>query len=850
MKITKLTVENLKTCVVTDVERPRVCFAVSSDKQAATLVNAEISINGWKTNTTGQVLIPYGGDKLEPFTEYTVSVTATDNYGESDSASMKFETGRMSTPWQAQWITDGAYKFTEAKTSPTPMAFRKSFCIQKKIKSAKIYCTALGIYELELNGEKVGGDFFAPGFTSYKNNLQYQVYDITDALKADNTLVCTVAGGWAVGAFVFTRKNRITAPRQAFLAEIRICYEDGTSAVIGTDENWQVTRESKVRFAEFYDGEIYDCTVDESAIAWRKASIEKVSIKPNISAAYGAPVRQHEVFKPISVTKAKSGELIYDFGQNLAGVVRFKVNGKHGQKITVRHAEVLTEDGELNTAFLRSAKCKIEYICRDGEQQFMPRMTYMGFRYAGVTGVDENDIEIESVALYSDIEDNGSFECSNRLINKLQENIRWSGKSNFMDIPTDCPQRDERMGWTGDIAIFAPTACYNFDMARFLDKWLTDVRSEQTRHGGIPNCVPSQGYGFPATMPKKAVAFWGDACVFVPYAAYLAYGDVNVLKDNYAMMKKYVKACKFWANIGVGKHRYIWSDIPMMQFGDWVAPDVPKMGQWQARCKWTGTASLAATSGMLADIAKILGNEKDEKYYKQLHVKVSDAYESVLTDGKGKLKNEFQTAYVLPLYFDMFRESTKKQAAANLVKLIESNDYCIGTGFPGTPYILFALADNGYVDAAYRMLLNTKCPSWLYEVKAGATTVWERWDGLDEDGVCRIGNDGTGGMISFNHYGFGSVGDFLYKRIAGIQPTSGGYKTFRIAPVVGGELTFAKGEVNTPYGKIVSDWKLTDGKFMLRITVPFGTSAEVVLPNGTTAVTGSGEYYYECAVRS
>lgn len=836
--------ENLSNGCVTDKKQPTFTLNVTSDKQGAELKRAQISVGEWRAETNGRIYIPYGGKPLKPFTEYEVKVEAEDNFGEKACAESAFSTGRMDTPWGAKWITDGSYKFTDKKTSPVPMLFEKSFKIEKTIKSAKIYCTAIGIYELELNGEKVGEDFFAPGFTSYKTSLQYQVYDITSALKPENRLACTVAGGWAVGAFVFTRKNRITAPRQALLAEIRLEFEDGTSAVFGTDESWRVTRGGKLRFAEFYDGEIYDATVDESKAAWRLSSIEKVKINPSIAVTYGSMVRAHEVFKPVSVKKAPSGELIYDFGQNLAGVVRFKVNGKKGQKIVIRHAEVLTENGELNTVFLRSAKCRIEYICTDGVQSFTPRMTYMGFRYAGISGVDEKDIEAESVALYSDIEDNGSFECSDPLINRLQENIRWSGKSNFVDIPTDCPQRDERMGWTGDIAIFAPTACYNFDMTRFLDKWLKDVRSEQTRHGGIPNTVPVQGYGFPATMPKKAIAFWGDACVFVPYAMYLAYGDINVLKENYQTMKKYVKACKWWANIGIGKHRYIWSDLPMMQFGDWVAPDVPKMGQWQARCKWTGTASLAATSGMLSEIAKLLGNEKDEKYYKKLNSKVCEAYESILTDGRGKLKNEFQTAYVLPLYFNMFRADTKRKAAENLVKLIEKNNYCIGTGFPGTPYILFALADNGYADVAYKMLLNTKCPSWLYEVKAGATTVWERWDGLDEDGVCRIGNDGTGGMISFNHYGFGSVGDFLYRRIAGIQPTSGGYKTFRVAPVIGGGLSFAKGEVNTPYGRIVSDWKIADGVFEINVEVPCGTKAVIALPDGTEREVASGKYNF------
>ena len=775
MKITKFTIENMSNGCVTDKKNPRFAFCVESETEGANIESAEVTLGDWKGISSDLASCVYDGEQLSALTRYEAKLKVTLAGGETATKKLSFETGRMGLSWRGKFITDGSYKFTEKGTSPVPLYFRRTIQPKKPVARARIFSTALGIYELSLNGEKVGEDFFAPGFTSYKTSLQYQVYDVTDMLKEDNTLEAVVGGGWAVGAFVFTRKNRVTAPRQAFLAEIRIEYADGTDEVFGTDTDWQVSRGGALRFAEFYDGEVYDARITKEDMSWHGAAVEKVKIRPELSATYGSLVRTHETFAPIAVTKAPSGEIIYDFGQNLAGVVRFCVRGKEGQKITVRHAEVLTEKGELFTAFLRSAKCKVDYICRDGEQSYMPRMTYMGYRYAGISGIDEEDIiSVESVALYSDISSSGSFECSNELINRLQENIRWSSKSNFVDIPTDCPQRDERMGWTGDIAIFAQTACFNFDMARFLDKWLKDVRAEQTRGGGIPNTVPAQGYGFPATMPKKAIAFWGDACVFVPWALYRAYGDINVLKENYAMMKKYVKACRFWAGIGVGKHRYIWSDIPAMQFGDWVAPDVPKMGQWQARCKWTGTAALAASSGILSEIASLLGHEKDAERYARLSAKVKDAYVSILTDGNGKLKQEFQTAYVLPLYFGMFPEGQRQKAAENLVALIEKNDCCIGTGFPGTPYILFALCDTGHADTAYKMLLNTKCPSWLYEVKAGATTVWERWDGLDEDGVCRIKDDGTGGMVSYNHYGFGSVGDFLYRRIAGIEPTVGG----------------------------------------------------------------------------
>ena len=533
-------------------------------------------------------------------------------------------------------------------------------------------------------------------------------------------------------------------------------------------------------------------------------------------------------------------------GRTLAGVVSARIKGQKGQTVVFRHAEICKEDGELFTELLRSAKATATYVCRDGEQEYSPRFTYMGFRYVGVSGIAEEDIELTALALYSDVEQIGEFSCSDGMLNRLQANIEWGSKSNFVDIPTDCPQRDERMGWTGDIALFSKTACFNFDMSRFLDKWLRDVKSEQKRGGGIPNTVPAQGYAFPATMPVMAIDFWGDACVLVPWAEYLARGDESVLRSMYPTMKKYVRACRFWAGLGsFGKKRYIWNTPGVLHFGDWVAPGVPKMSQWQARRTWTATASLANTSGLLSKIAGILGETEDEKYYADLNAKVKDAYVSVLTDGKGKLLNEFQTAYVLPLEFGIFTEDTRRAAADNLAALVEKNGYCIGTGFPGTPYILFALADNGREDVAFKMLMNTKCPSWLYEVKAGGTTIWERWDALKEDGSSNTGaEDGTGGMVSFNHYASGSVGDFLYRRVAGIEPVEAGYKRFRVKPLVGGGLTGARASVRSPYGRIVSDWSTESGAFRLRVEVPVSTVCEVVLPDGRCETVGSGKYEF------
>lgn len=848
MKIIRLTTEYLERDCVTDEARPRVSFAIESEREGARLERAILTVGDWTAETKEQILIPYGGAPLKPFTKYTVSVTATDNFGEQDTASMQFETGRMDTPWQGKWITDGSYSFTEKKISPRPMTFRKSFTLKKPVRSARLYGTAMGIAEFTLNGRRVGDSYFAPGFTSYQNYLQYRTYDVTALLKEENVLYAEVAGGWAVGSFVFTRKNRISADRQALLSELRIEYTDGTSETVGTDETFSVTRDGALRFSDLYDGEVYDGTVDFETLAWRPASAEKIRYNPEITAEYGAPVRVFREMTPLSCDE-RNGELVYDFGQNFAGVICAEIDGmSRGQTVEFRHAELLKDDGSLDLGLLRSAKATAIYIAREGRQVYSPRFTYMGFRYVGVKGIEKGRIKLKAFALSSDIAEAGSFSCSDDRINRLQSNLLWSARSNFMDIPTDCPQRDERMGWTGDIAVFAPTACFNFDMGRFLEKWLRDLRAEQLKTGGIPNTVPVQGYGFPATMPKMAVDFWGDACILVPWAEYCARGDKALLERSYDSMKRYVNACKFWAGLlSVGKRRYIWHTPSMLHFGDWIAPDVKKMSGWQKRSKWTATASLAHTSKLLSVIASLLGKKDDAQKYEKLSRKTAEAYCAVFTDGKGKLKKEFQTGYVLPLYFGMFPEEARRAAAKNLAALVKKNGYKIATGFPGTPYILFALADNGEEETAFRMLMNTDCPSWLYEVKAGGTTVWERWDGLKEDGTLNAGkDDGTGGMVSFNHYASGAVGDFLYRRIAGIEPVECGYRTFRIKPLAGGGIVSAEGRVNSPYGKIESKWRVEDGSFSLEVRIPAGTACEIVLPDGSVYKKESGTYRFGC----
>ena len=847
LRLRRFACEGLESGCVTDESRPRFSFAFESDRNGTSLREVALEVNGWTWRGAGQAAVRYDGAPLMPCTSYQARVCATDDAGESCEGTLEFETGLLGGTWDAQWISDASYHFDEKGVAPVPMVFRHSFPLGGTVRRARLYATAMGIYDVELNGRRVGDRYFAPGFTSYGSTLQYQAYDVTEQLGATNDLVVTVAGGWAVGPFSYTRKNRVTADRQALLLEVRVEFEDGTTQVLGTGEDWQVTEGGPCRMACFYDGETYDARVALDNATWRPATRETLRVSPALLAEDGAPVRAHEVMHPVSCTKV-GDELIYDFGQNFAGVVDLVIDGHDGQTVTVRHAEILKPDGTLNTDFLRTAKATLTYVCREGRQEFSPRLTYMGFRYVAVRGVNEDSVEVRALALYSDLRATGEFGCSDERLNRLQENIVWSSKSNLMDIPTDCPQRDERMGWTGDIAVFAPTACYNFDMGRFLRKWLRDVRAEQYRTGGIPVTVPSQGFGFPTTIPPMAVDFWGDACVLVPWALYQAEGDVEVLRENFETMKRYVDACRFWAGFGIGDYRYVWHTPSVLHFGDWVAPDVPKMSQWQGRSRWTATASLQHTSGLVARIAEVLGEKDDAEKYGRLSERVARAYRNVFTDGHGRLKQEFQTAYVLPIQFGMLEGDELRAAVARLAELVAQGGYRIGTGFPGTPYILFALADNGEKDTAFQMLECTSCPSWLYEVVHGATTIWERWDGLDENGNCPIGDDGTDIMISYNHYASGAVGDFLYRRVAGLEALEPGYRRSRVQPLVGGGLRSARGAVETPYGRLASSWKLDGTAFSLEVEVPLGTTCEVVLPDGATHEVGCGTYTFSCEV--
>lgn len=845
LRISSVKIEGLSHGCITDAA-PNISFSLESDRQGEALRSAIITVGDWKLHTTDQINNLYTGER-RPFTRYTVQVEAIGSSGETAAAEAVFETGRLHTPWQAKWITDGGYDFP-SKVSPLPMTFRKKLRLSQSVKRAFVNVTALGVYELSINGKKAGDEYFAPGLTSYAHQIQYQTYDVTELVSAGTEIIAVVAGAWASGGFNFIRKNKISADKQALLMELRVEYTDGTSAVFGTDESWQVTEEGNYRFADWYDGEVYDARVKLDEVAWKPACLTAPRGTPKLLANYGAPVRRMGELHPVASFQAKSGEWIYDFGQNFAGVIAADLQGSSGQAVTFRHAEVLV-NGELFVKSLRTAKATAEYICVDGDQHYSPRLEYMGFRYVGVRGVKPEKLRLSAYVLHSDMEQTGDFECSHELLNRLQQNIVWGGRSNFVDIPTDCPQRDEKQGWTGDLAVFASTASFNFDTSRFYDKWLLDMRAEQGRGGGLPMVIPRAG----DSWPILANSCWGDSCALVPWVEYLTRGNKELLKKQYPTIKKFIKAARWWSRLlsFTPDGSYIWR-FPF-HFGDWCAPD-GSVNDWLKKGKWVATAYLFNTCGIASQIAALLGESEDAAYYTKLRARIGKAYRKVFTDGRGKLKKEFQTAYVLPLHFCMTEGAETQAMAAHLDRLVKEAGNHLTTGFTGTPFLLFALSDNGYLDTAYDLLLQDTCPSWLYEVKAGGTTIWERWDALREDGTVNIadlktGDDenSNGGMVSFNHYANGAVGDWLYKRLAGIEPTAGGYKAFRIHPLPGGGIRYAKAHIDTPYGRITSHWEIVEDTFRLRCQVPVSAACTLTMPDGKTRTLESGSYNFSCS---
>lgn len=863
-EISEIRIDGLTENIITDSAKPLVSVKAQSDRQNDTATAWQLMVSCgeetvWDSGKQEEAFtphIPYAGAPLLPETDYIVTARLWNTVGETSERQAAFRTGLLGRPWMGEWITHPTFSFGK-KENPPAFVFLKHILLRKAVRSAYIYATALGVYTLQANGTDIGDDVLAPGYTSYKNQMQYQVYPVTNLLQNSKTpeieLCATVAGGWAVATFGPMGTGQHAGKKQAFLMELHIAYSDGTAEVIGTDATWLVTADGPVREASIYDGEVIDARIDIRSASMQRSFVNCTILRKwptkELTATYGMLPKRIRRLEPVSENKGKNG-IIFDFGQNFSGVVTLRLNGKAGQKVTVRHAEVLI-DGELFTQPLRTAKARIEYTCKDGVQEYTPKYTYMGFRYVEVSGIDRADFEIAADVISSITEITGEFSCSNEDVTQLQHNIKWGGLSNFVDIPTDCPQRDERLGWTGDIAVFASTACFNFDMSRFLKKWLKDMRAEQGKHGGIPFVIPNEMF------VRIVSAGWGDSCVMVPWALYMDTGDVSILRENYDMVRRYLAQVEKMAHrFSFGEKQYLWDYG--FSFGDWLTYGETQL-QWMKKRPWVSTAYYANSCGIAARIAGILGKENEKQRYTALRREIIDAYRKFFTDGNGTIRNGFQTAYVCPMYFEMVEGQEKVRYAENLVKLVEAADNHLTTGFLGTPYLLFALSDAGCADKAYELLLQDTCPSWLYEVKAGATTIWERWDALRPDGTVNLGEGNVkdiseqnsnlgGGMVSFNHYANGAVGDWLYLRMAGIEAIEAGYRAVTIRPIIGGGITWVKCRKETPYGELTVNWEIKDGLFTMDAMIPFAVTADITIPNGVTRRVGSGEYHYEAQI--
>lgn len=729
-----------------------------------------------------------------------------------------------------KWIGSG--KCNDRKNSLPPELFRKTVQIRSDLVWAELAVTSMGIYEAAVNGEKVGNAWFTPGYTHYESYVQYQTYDVTGMFHVgENKLDITVANGWWLGTI--GGRNNNYGNLRGLLAQLRLEYSDGSKESIGTDESWLVTEDTTVRFADFYNGETIDLTRSEESWYFQPAvglSCKTLEMKPHM----GTFVTEEQRLSPVKL----QGK-IFDFQQNHAGVIHLKVRAAKGTVITIRHGEILKNDGTLFTKNLRGAKQTLTLFCgKNGINEFTPRFTFMGFRYAEVSTANPIRIEkIESIVLTSDCKRIGQFRCSDEKLNQLQHNVQWGQCSNFLEIPTDCPQRDERMGWTGDIAVFAQTAAFNRDISDFMKKWLYDLRLYQRPNGTIPVTIPENKTYQPTPFPVP-IAIWGDAATMVPWAVYRAYGDKQMLEAQYDSMKAYTDAeARAAARFSKGDRQYLWDHNPF-QYGDWCAPG-ESVGKWKRKGKYLSTCFFANSVNIMRQSAAALGKTEDEAYYEGLHSKIKAAFAKYCVLPDGRLNSDFQSYYACALYFGLVPEDKKNAAAKHLAELVRQGGYKIQTGFAGTPYILFALADNGYEADAYKLLLNEACPGWLYTVNAGATTMWERWDALAEDGSIKAGT--IPDMVSFNHYAYGAVGDFFYRRILGLESLEAGYRRFLVKPVPG-TLLWAEGSLETAYGKIEIHWTKENNQLTLKLTVPAETVCTAILPDGSVHELKGGQH--------
>jgi len=870
LQVADLSVDQLSQPIGIDNTQPRLSWKLRSDTPSTLQTAYEIRVASpdraaagewWSTNKVDSdqsLYIPYSGPALASSAQYQWQVRVWDNHGNVSewSTPSQWEMGLLQpVDWKAQWITYPWQEDTE-KSQPSPL-LRKTFKADGEIARARLYITSLGLYEAFINGERVGDAYFTPGWTSYDKRLQYQAYDVTNHLRAGANAIGVVLGdGWYRGFLTWEMQRNLYGDRLALLAQLVVEYRDGRREVIATDGSWQAGT-AEIRASDIYNGELQDLRLRKpdwaraefGASDWQSARPFTGSV-PKLVASASQPVRQVNLLKPVALLKGPGGATIVDMGQNMVGWVRLKVQGKAGQQITLYHTEVLDQQGALYRTALRNAQQRVDYILPDEQlHTLQPHFSFQGFRYVQIDNLPDVKLDdIEGVVLSSDLPQLGRFETSNALLNKLQSNIVWGRRGNFLDIPTDCPQRDERLGWTGDLQVFASTAAFNVDSAAFLRKWLNDAVLDQQDDGGIPNVVPDalkhlrvRSLSTFFVTRGLSSSGWGDAITVVPSALYRQYGDKAALADYYDSMKRWVEyeragAASFWFtwfnyhnwfdSQRRADDRFIWNGT--YTFGDWLAPK-------PVENTFANTVYFARSAQLLSDAARVLGKSEDEKTYAQLARDIRAAFQRRFMTEDGLFIEDVQGAYVLALQFDMLEPSLRAKAAARLRELVQKDDNHLATGFLSTPHLLDVLTQHGYLDTAYAVLQQQTYPSWLYPISKGATTIWERWGSIQPDG-----NFGDNGMNSFNHYAYGAVGDWMYRNIGGIQPLAPGYKYFRIAPLPGGDLTSANVSFESRYGLIASNWHKSETGMTVDVDVPANTSAEFVFPIANATLTRDG----------
>jgi alpha-L-rhamnosidase len=807
-----------------------------------------------RVSSADQVLVPWPGDELRSRERVSVRVRLASQEGSFGpwSRPATLEAGLLdpadwrAVPVGANWPED------PDSDDRRPAIVRREFHLDGEPARARLYATAHGLYQVEINGRRVGDDAMSPGWTVYPERLRYYTYDVTRHLQPGaNAIGAWLGDGWYRGRLGWYGGFRnLFGSDLSFIGQLEVRLADGRLRTIATDEQWLASPSPILRTGN-YDGERYDAREEQpgwSAPGFSDQSWTPVAVNhrdpATLVAPTGPPVRCTDEVPVAKVLTSPSGRQILDFGQNLAGRPRIRVSGERGTVVTMRTAEVL-QDGEICTRTLRSAESTDTYVLAGrGTEEWEPRFTFHGFRYVEVTGWPGDlahaaaEGNVTARVYHTDMRRTGWFECSDELLNRLHENIVWSMRGNFLDIPTDCPQRDERVGWTGDIQVFAPTASFLYDCAGMLTSWLADVAIEQLPDGTVPWYVPV----IPAHekwTPIRPGAGWGDAAVLVPWTLYQRFGDTGIVAAQYESARRWVDLMARLA----GPDR-IWDDG--FQLGDWLdpaaPPEDPAAGQTDRYL--VATAYFGWSARHVAAMAEVLGRDDDARRYAGLAGQVREAFqERYAAAGRTSLTSDAATGYALAICFDLTPDKTAY--GDRLAELAEAAGYRVATGFVGTPLIADALTATGHVDVAYRLLTERECPSWLYPVLHGATTIWERWDSLLPDGTVNPGR-----MTSFNHYALGSIGDWMHRVVAGLAPAGPGYREVLFRPRPGGGLTAACAAHESPYGRVSIAWALRDGYLEVSVEVPTGTSAVLDLPGQPARELGPGAHTARVVWRS